>query len=54
MTALAIAPDGMTAAVTGRKGPQVLIWLLGGMEDRGIKWSEDRGIDDWRVVVSET
>lgn len=28
ITSLVLAPDGMTAAVTGRKGPQVLIWDL--------------------------
>jgi WD40 repeat protein len=28
VTALVVSPDGMTAAVTGRKGPQVLIWDL--------------------------
>jgi WD40 repeat protein len=28
VASLVLAPDGMTAAVTGRKGPQVLIWDL--------------------------
>jgi WD40 repeat protein len=28
VTSMVLAPDGMTAAVTGRKGPHVLIWDL--------------------------